>query len=62
MTTDKTRYAIYENAEGTVIVMDGSPIQFSMVLTDAQLGKYFTSRAEQQASAQRILEQQWAGM
>jgi hypothetical protein len=53
------RYEIFENAEGTVIKMNGNPIQFSMVLSDAQIAKYLTSRAEQQASCERTTEQMW---
>jgi hypothetical protein len=46
------RFKVYENAEGTVIEIDGHPIQFSLILSDEQIGKYLLSRGEQKRSAE----------
>lgn len=48
--TDKLK--VYENAEGTVMEFDGNPIQFSIILSDEQIAKYLTSKAEMKRSAE----------
>lgn len=53
------RFKVYDNEEGTVIEIDGYPIQSSIVFTDVQIAKYLTSRTEREAECKRTTEAMW---